>query len=142
MAKKDENGRLTIPKEFVDLLSLYGRDDRKKSCFFLDTSGNVGIALNLIANPTINDLAKVLPKGSRYLGRCNYDKSNFSFLLPENVETALGEGEDYFFGSSTDAECANFLYIYKKDLKKKQRRYVVQVVEQIIEAEKNKPNSS
>lgn len=106
MAKKDENGRIVIPEDLVAdcvFLADYETSKKTKLVFFMNNQGEIGIAIILKLLP--------LPDDFKFLGNCNYDNENHSITIPENVDVALGDGEDYYFATSLEGR--SYLYIYK-----------------------------
>lgn len=107
MAKKDENGRIVIPEDVISnctFLSEYATyEDSRKLVFFTNTQGEIGVSIIL--------KYVSLPNDFKFLGNCDYDSASHTINMPENVDIALGSGEDYYF--STSLEGRSYLYIYK-----------------------------
>lgn len=107
MAKKDENGRIVIPKDIVEncvFLSDDGNFEKKNLVFFINNQGEIGVSIILKLLPLPNDF--------KFLGNCDYDSKSHTITIPENVDVALGNGEDYYF--STTLEGRSYIYIYKR----------------------------
>lgn len=107
MAKKDENGRIVIPKDIVENCAFLSDDDtfgKEKLVFFINNQGEIGVSIILKLVP--------LPKDIKFLGNCDYDSKSHTITIPENVDVALGNGEDYYF--TTTLEGRSYLYIYKR----------------------------
>lgn len=101
MAKKDNFGRVVIPEDIIEHCSFL-RDYSNGTVihFGMDNNNQVLACLpHLMANNNYG-----------YLGICTYDKDTHTIQIPENVDIALGNGDDYFF-----AEKSYMLYIYKKE---------------------------
>lgn len=109
MAKKDENGRIVIPEDvvsdcvFLSKCDTYG--DNLKLVFFMNNQDEIGVSIILKFSPLPNDF--------KFLGNCDYDSTSHSINMPENVDIALGSGEDYYFATSTEGR--SYLYIYKNE---------------------------
>lgn len=107
MAKKDENGRIVIPEDIISncvFLSEYDTyGDNIKLVFFTNNQGEIGVSIIL--------KYITLPNDFKFLGNCDYDSTSHSINMPENVDIALGSGEDYYF--ATSLEGMSYLYIYK-----------------------------
>lgn len=110
MAKKDENGRIIVPKDLIEESWIFVTDDFKPY-FFVDHLGAVGIYINVGAD---------YPNDILYLGDCDFDKSTNSILLPDNVDCALGGSDigEYFFyiDFSQKKSIPHRLYICKVNL--------------------------
>lgn len=106
MAKKDVEGRVVIPQDIVKKCSFLKKEPSSKKdgfIFFIDNHDKVGIAYI--------DQKSHLPGDFKFLGTCNYDKKTRTVIIPENVDTALGDGEDYYFATSITGK--EYLYVYK-----------------------------
>ncbi|MCI8362611.1 MAG: hypothetical protein HFJ41_05750 [Clostridia bacterium] len=106
MAKKDENGRIVIPQDVMSgcaFFSHYELFENGKFVFFINTQGEIGVSIILKHAPLPNDF--------KFLGNCDYDSASHTINMPENVDIALGSGEDYFFATSIEGRA--YLYIYK-----------------------------
>ncbi len=108
MAKKDESGRLTIPEEFLRDAHDYTNISSKAFFFFMDGTGAIGI----LSKNTSTECR--CTNGFKFLGDCDYDIQTHTFSIPENVELALGEGENYFFALSTQPY---IIYLYKSKVR-------------------------
>lgn len=112
MAKKDIDGRLQIPTELIQKCRFFKELHFKgtKLVFFINEKGEVGIA-----HPYVRDEVPNLIDGLKYLGDCNFNRENNSINIPKNVDTALGEGNEYYFAIDHN-KADYYLYIYKKHL--------------------------
>lgn len=108
MAKKGENGRIVIPEDVVSnctFLSHADHFENEKLVFFMNNQGEIGVAIIL--------KYASLPNDFKFLGNCDYDSTSHSITIPENVDVALGYGEDYYFATSIEGR--SYLYIYKHE---------------------------
>ena len=107
MARKNEDGRLVIPEEFLSEAPAFKEKD-KHFFFLMNAKGEVGISCNyLLGSP-------YPPKGCKFIGNCDYDIATHSFAIPENVEIALGEeGTEYFFAIEYTSIPATSIYLFK-----------------------------
>ena len=107
MAKKDVEGWVLIPEDIVKKCSFLKKEPTSKKeglIFFIDNHNKIGIAHI--------DSKTLFPGDFKFLGTCSYDKKTHMLHIPENVDIALGDGEDYYFATSiTDKD---YLYIYKR----------------------------
>lgn len=106
MAKKDENGRIVIPEDVIsNCVFLLEKKilEGEKLVFFMNNKGEIGVSIILKCLPLPNDF--------KFLGNCNYNSANHTINMPENVDIALGSGEDYYFATSVEGR--SYLYIYK-----------------------------
>lgn len=107
MAKKDENGRIVIPEDVISDCAFLSEYDtygyNSKLVFFTNSQCEIGVAIILKFSPLPNDF--------KFLGNCDYDSASHSINMPENVDIALGSGEDYYFATSLEGR--SYLYIYK-----------------------------
>ncbi len=106
MAKKDENGRIVVPKDIVTKSTLFIATDEFKPYFFLDNCGGVGININ-VGCPYPDDI--------EFLGYCDFNEATCSILLPQNVDCALGGSNvgEYFFSIKSPNACIPRVYIRK-----------------------------
>ncbi len=104
MARKNDDGRLVIPEEFLRNAVDYTNISSRVFFFFMDRTGAIGI----VSKHTFSE--DCCTKGFKFLGDSDYDVKTHSFSIPENVELALGEGENYFFALSTQPY---IIYLYK-----------------------------
>lgn len=108
MAKKDDKNRVLIPDDIVEKCSFLKKEPPSKKegfIFFLNNHDNVGITY-------VGGKCR-FPGNFKFLGTCNYDKKTHKLYIPENVDIALGEGEDYYFATSLTGN--EYLYIYKRE---------------------------
>lgn len=88
MAKKDENGRVVIPKEIYKQVGIIFSDMKNfKPYFFFNCLGEVGVTI---------DVGRDFPREYRHLGYCDFNEEDHSIYIPENVECAVGSKELFF----------------------------------------------
>ncbi len=108
MSKKNDDGRLVIPEEFLAEAPAFNEKDNH-FFFLMNAEGEVGISCNyLLGSP-------YLPRGGKFIGNCDYDINTHSFPIPENVEIALGEeGTEYLFATAYTSIPATSIYLFKR----------------------------
>lgn len=127
MSKKDENGRILIPSDIVEQCVFLNDAsfEKYKLIFFINNLGEVGVEA---------DLGKDLlsfPKDYKFIGICEYDRKTHLLTIPENVDAALGNGDEYFF--ATPIEGRTILYIYKKESTFQKLNSLLSNVENLLE---------
>lgn len=114
MAKKDAQKRLTIPFDLWELAKFFEFDRHNFGIFILEDSR---IIITTIDFGEKNRLA--------CLGKITFDEKH-RFLLPKNVDTYLGEGDNYYFTVELLESPNNrtiFLNKINKDLQKLKQDY-------------------
>ena len=106
--QNNEERLVLIPEEFRKVPCLQPKGDLL--AFGLDNNG-----LIFLDHPL-----RLLSLGSNFLGYCKYDSDNHTINIPENVDTALGYGKNYYFSIKRHPK-KDFLYIHKKEESKMQK---------------------
>ncbi len=71
----------------------------------MNSQGDIGVTIILKFSPHPDDF--------KFLCNCDYDSTSHSITIPENVDVALGYGENYYFATSIEGR--SYLYIYKHE---------------------------
>ena len=90
MAKKDCTGRLCFEKDFFKASGLEAYQDL---VFALTSTKSVVI----ISRFNFDCLNKNEGENLEFLGNCEIENNYYSFRIPENVDTAIGKGNEYYF---------------------------------------------
>ena len=92
MAKKDITGRLSFEKDFF---KASGFSTYQDLVFALTNTKKVVI----ISHYDFDYLARKELENLEFLGECKFDCDYLAFSIPENVDIALGKGDEYYFSS-------------------------------------------
>lgn len=126
IAKKDENGRIVIPKDIVENCVFLSDDaiyGKKKLVFFINNQGEIGVSIIL--------KFVSFPDDFKFLGNCDYDSASHTITIPENVDVALGDGEDYYFATTLEGRA--YFYIYKRQTDMQKLSAILSNVEKTLE---------
>lgn len=113
MARKSEDLRLTIPTDIWNNSKL-GKCDSSSLGFFITDDSRVAI-MNL-------DVGK--DNNYDYIGKCYIEGTKHRFHIPKNVDTYLGEGDEYYFSVYL---LSDRIYLYKLDRSICQARQLLQI---------------
>jgi len=92
MAKKDSTGRLSFEKDFFIASGFSTYEDL---VFALTNTKKVVI----ISHYDFDFLNTTGIESLEFLGNCKIDRGYLAFSIPENVDIAIGKGDEYYFSS-------------------------------------------
>ena len=122
MAKKSSQRRLTVPQDIWDIVN-FDMYNRKEFGFFITEDKRVVIM------PINSGIKKAL----QFIGKCPFDEKH-RFFIPANVDTYLGDGEDYYFSTYITPHCIYLYRLTKEIIKLNQEKNTAKLLKTLSRA--------